>query len=353
MNNTIIGVGNSYRIYDSEVSTYDQLPPATYRVEFSPMSGYSLRKTEPLTSNGEKVYGTHEKRLEKIIRTYLDVERSLGVLLSGDKGMGKSLMVRLIAERAVQEGIPVILVDNNTPEIADFLDTLGEAVIVFDEFEKKFIKTNSRRGEDNEDGQAQFLSLFDGISTQKRMYVVTVNELSDLNSYFVNRPGRFHYHIRFDYPTDLEAYSYLKDSAPNASETEIKTTVEFASRAKINYDHLRAIAFELERGSTFEDALPDLNIKQMGDDRYRARIVFEDGLVLTDTLSINVFNPDSDEEIYITHPSHGSGFLHFEMRDADFYGSDIHIKHFKTPFEDKTKITEFTLTLMKQASYAY
>ena len=55
------------------------------------------------------------------------------------------------------------------------------------------------------------LTLFDGFSTGKKMFIVTCNSLYDLNDYLVNRPGRFLYHFRFDYPTAEEITQYLQD----------------------------------------------------------------------------------------------------------------------------------------------
>ena len=43
------------------------------------------------------------------------------------------------------------------------------------------------------------------------MYIVTCNELRGLNDYILNRPGRFHYHFRFEYPTATEIREYMED----------------------------------------------------------------------------------------------------------------------------------------------
>ena len=291
MNNassTIISQGNTYHIYSSTVQAHADLPVATYRVNFHPMAGYSLERSFDLTSGEEKVYGSHNTRIDRVLKTYGRLDRSLGVLLSGDKGMGKSLMVRLLSERVIAElNIPVIVVEHNTPGLPQFLDTLGEVMVIFDEFEKVFPK---REDDENVNSQNQFLGLFDGVSSTKRIYAITVNNLFDLSDYFVNRPGRFHYHIRFDYPSPEEVQEYLADKAPNTSKDNIDKAVSMSLKTNLNYDHLRALAFELEGGGDFDEIIGDLNIKRVDIAQYDVRVEFKDGFTLHGTQRLDLFS---------------------------------------------------------------
>ena len=45
----------------------------------------------------------------------------------------------------------------------------------------------------------------------------------------------------------------------------------------MNYDCLRAIAFELNRGATFSDAIADLNIMTTEEEEYKVYLFFENG----------------------------------------------------------------------------
>ena len=308
---TIVASGGSFRLYGNAVQTFDTLPVATYAIAFNSMSGYSLRETVPLSPGNERVYGNHLERVKRIMRGYEAVDRSWGVLLSGDKGMGKSLMIRLLAERARDElALPTILVQHATPGLASFLDELGECVVVFDEFEKVFPK------EGDEEAQNQFLSLFDGLSTTKRMYVLSVNHLHLVNDFMLNRPGRFHYHMRFEYPDVETVAQYLRDQVPDVDERQINEVVDFSRKYDINFDHLRAIAFELRLGETFSEVIGDLNIKRAdrrGGDVVQAHITWADGE--TDVISdgIDLFNLDARQSIRSW--DHDMS-LRFRMRDA-------------------------------------
>lgn len=303
--------GNTTRVYDSSVKTSKTLAVGTYRVMFDQMSGYSLERVSTMNADGERVYGTHSRRLDRIFATYDRFDRSLGVMLSGDKGMGKSLMLRMLAGRVQEKlGLPVIIVDANTPGIATFLDTLGESLVIFDEFEKTFPGGGGRES----DAQNQFLGLFDGISTVKRLYAVTTNDIGRTNNFLVNRPGRFHYHIRFDYPTAEQVREYLEDTLPEGDAEQIEAVVHFSRRTKINFDHLRAIAFELADGSTFKEVIDDLNIKRTSDTMYKVEVLLKDGTRLHEIDHADIFSAGGVTEWYTTN---GRRYFRFSVNAED------------------------------------
>lgn len=287
--NTIISTGTTYRLFGEAVQTHSKLPVQTYKVSFHPMQGYWLEKVEPLSTMGERMFGKHEERLERIVSSWNRSDRSLGVMLTGDKGMGKSLMVRLIAERmGNSEQLPVVIVDENSPGLANFLDQLQTCIVVFDEFEKVF--PPSDMDESHGSSQDQFLGLFDGMSTTKRMYLVTANAINKLSDFLVNRPGRFHYHLRFDYPSMEETKEYLIAKAPSASMEQVDAVAVFSRKVDLNFDHLRSIAFELEGGVDFADIIDDLNIKRMRNQaRYLMTITLKDGTKIKTNESLDLF----------------------------------------------------------------
>lgn len=281
--NSIIAQGTTYRIFDSSIETYDELPVGTYKVQFNPFQGFSLLRIDDLTAGTEKVYGNHDARVSRMSQAYGTLDRSLGILMSGDKGMGKSMSTRLIADKFRNDhNLPTVIVDESNDGLADFIDSLGECAVIFDEFEKKFGK-----GEQN-----AFLSLFDGLSTKKRVYVVTVNDMFALSDFIINRPGRFHYHIRFDYPTVAQTREYLRDQTINVTDEQIEQAVTFSQKVKLNYDHLRALAFELSLGGTFGEVINDLNIKNLGNSEYVATVTLSDGTILTETDCYDLFSSE-------------------------------------------------------------
>lgn len=276
----VVSTGNTFKIYDDSLKTFDKLPNQVYLVKFNQMTGFYLEKFSDIEVK-EKVYGVHQTKVDKVMNSFKTFERSLGVILSGAKSIGKSLCAKLLSERAVKEGYPLIIVNGYIPGIADYLNEIEqEVVVLFDEFDKTFFAGGNNRENSVNDPQTEMLSLFDGISQGKKLFIVTCNELRNLNNYLVNRPGRFHYHFRFDYPSSEEITEYLEDKIDEVYFKEIEKVISFSRKVDLNYDCLRAIAFELQSGISFEEAIQDLNIINLSMEIYNLTLVFQDGTKL-------------------------------------------------------------------------
>ena len=262
-----------YQVFDDSVQTFDRLPAATYRIGFDKMQGFFLMKDYDIVVN-EKVYGDHTRKSQKVINTFEKFDRNLGVLLSGNKGMGKSLVCKMICEGMMKKGYPVIVVSSYIPGIADYLHKIDcEAVIFLDEFDKLFHQNVEDYDNDSNRPQDEMLSLFDGSDVNKKMFLVTCNKISDISEYFLNRPGRFHYHFRFLYPRTEEIEEYLNDNVKEQYHNEIINVVAFAQKVRLNYDCLRSIAFELNQGEKFVNFIDDMNIINLGNEVYDIEVV--------------------------------------------------------------------------------
>ena len=251
----IVESGKRYRIFNNAITTYDQLPPKTYRVDYDPETRiFSLLEAHDFEIPETKIYGQHLDKVKKGLNSMDKMNRNLGVILSGDKGIGKSLFSKCLGLKARKKGIPVILVNEYHEGIANFLEEIEQTVmILFDEYDKTF-------DEKKHNCQAEMLSLFDGVSAGKKLFVITCNEIQSLSQYLINRPGRFHYHFRFLYPTADEIRAYMEDKLDKQYYDEIENVIAFSVRMNLNYDCLRSIAFELNNGLKFQQAINDLNI---------------------------------------------------------------------------------------------
>lgn len=251
----IVESGKRYRIFNNAITTYDQLPPKTYRVDYDLETRiFSLLEAHDFEIPETKIYGQHLDKVKKVLNSMDKMNRNLGVILSGDKGIGKSLFSKCLGLKARKKGIPVILVNEYHEGIANFLEEIEQTVmILFDEYDKTF-------DEKKHNCQAEMLSLFDGVSAGKKLFVITCNEIQSLSQYLINRPGRFHYHFRFLYPTADEIRDYMEDKLDKQYYDEIENVIAFSVRMNLNYDCLRSIAFELNNGLKFQEAINDLNI---------------------------------------------------------------------------------------------
>lgn len=289
MSMNVVHSGNTFQIYGDSLKTYEQLPAGTYEVGFSKFSGFFLTAHNDLTVNEDKVYGCTEQKVQKVLHSFSKVDRNFGVILSGRKGIGKSLFARILAVHARQLEIPLILVNEYVPGIANFLSSIEQEVIVlFDEFEKTFTSDGKSTP------QEELLPLFDGLDGGKKLFVITCNEINKLNSYLLNRPGRFHYHFILTNPNPDEIREYMTDKLGEQYHHLIKKVVSFSAHADLTYDILRAIAFELNNGYSFEETLADLNISKESTPRFDVFAEFADGSKST---SSDERNQTADKEI--------------------------------------------------------
>lgn len=308
----VVHSGDTFQVYGDALKTYDKLPVGTYEVGFSKFSGFFLTSHNDLTINEAKIYGCSEKKVQKVLHSFSMVDRNFGVILSGRKGIGKSLFARLLSVQGKEYGIPLILVTAYYPGIANFLSSIEQEVIVlFDEFEKTFAD------KDGVSPQEEMLPLFDGLDGGKKLFVVTCNEVSKLNTYLLNRPGRFHYHLMLTNPNPDEIREYLEDKLEEQYHHLIKKVVGFAANTNITYDILRAIAFELNNGYSFEETLADLNISKEETPRYDMIAEFADGSRWhCDNESVDMYTSDT-RYYWFCEPKTGSKLIRLSFEPTD------------------------------------
>lgn len=275
----IVHSGNIFQVYDDDLKAYDELPVGVYTLHCSQQMGWYMKSRDELEVKEKKIYGNHQIKVEKVLHTYDEFNRNLGIILSGNKGIGKSLFTRLLAIEANKKGLPVLMIEKYIPGLAGYIQNIDQEIMVmFDEYDKTFGDVNAPDGA--ADPQTELLSVFDGTSTGKKLFVITCNETNKISSYLVNRPGRFHYHFRFENPDSSEVKEYLQDNITDKDNWQyIDAIVAFASRVGLNYDCLRSIAFEINHGESFEDAIKDLNIVNAETPRYQISIVYKDGTI--------------------------------------------------------------------------
>lgn len=315
----VISSGNTYEIFDDTLKTYEKLPTQSYVVRFSKFKGFYLEKYVDIEIKEDKIYGVHTEKANKVLNVFDKFNRNLGVILSGDKGIGKSLFAKLLSVEALKKDIPLIVVDKFIPGIASYIESIDqEVMILFDEFDKTFGEVSAGDGEASP--QTNLLSLFDGVSGGKKLFVITCNELDKLNNYLINRPGRFHYHFRFDYPTSAEITEYLMDKLNEEYYGEIEGIIAFSRKVNLNYDCLRAIAFEVNAGISFKDAISDLNIVNLNCyTRYNVALHYKNGLTAQyKGCCLDMFG-DYIENLWLEDKA-GNSFVRVEfcVSDAEF-----------------------------------
>lgn len=247
----LIRTNNSYKVYEDDMETMDLLPSLYFSLGYDPNVGFFLKETNPLELGVPKLYGDSEAKTDNLLNKFKLINRNLGVMLSGKKGAGKSLFVRLLCNKAVAANIPVIFIKRFYSGIANFLEKIDQGVlVVFDEFDKVFHSFQQ---------QNTLLTLLDGVSAGKKLFVITCNDTNRMSEFLLDRPGRIHYHFKFDNPSVEEVTLYLKDNVLPEYQSEVETVLRNHIAYSFSYDVLRAIVFELNNGLKFTELLDDLN----------------------------------------------------------------------------------------------
>ena len=136
----VVNLGSTLRIFSDELTVEDRIPAGTYDVNFDPMGGYSL-SVRPNFKTTEKVYGNHLQMVDRMLDRYNKIDGNFGTILGGRKGTGKSMTARVVSEKLLEQGIPTILVTENTPGLPRFLQSIEQPVLILiDEFEKFSIR---------------------------------------------------------------------------------------------------------------------------------------------------------------------------------------------------------------------
>lgn len=250
--------GSTVRLIEyTEGALTETLAPAIYSLRYNQMSGFYLKKLYD-AFDIPKLYGKVIKRTEKIMNTYATRTSNTGVLLSGDKGTGKSLQSMALSNACVNNGQPVIMI-NEAYYGADFeelMNAIPNAVLIFDEFGKVYKKDS-----DNNDPQEKLLTFFDGQSSQKRLMIFTENSTGIINSFMINRPGRIYYHYKYAKLESDVIQEYLEEKGvPAESITYIQN---FAGAVhEFSFDSLKAITEEVLRypDESADDLISELNI---------------------------------------------------------------------------------------------
>lgn len=244
---------------DANIEVHRSLPVGNYNVKHNPLTGYYLESIDPFPSVG-KIYGNSVKWAERILNTFDDRPNTTGVLLSGEKGSGKTLLAKTISQLGAARGMATLTI--NQPlcgeDFNKFIQVIDvPAIVIFDEFEKVY----------NEEDQQSLLTLFDGMYPTKKLFVMTCNDKYRIDSHMRNRPGRIYYSIDF---TGLDAdfvREYCEDNLKNKEHIDsvCRTSVLFS---QFNFDMLKALVEEMNRyGEPAQDAMFMLNAKPQNSDQ--------------------------------------------------------------------------------------
>lgn len=168
---------------------YDLVNGKVYNLKWDRYNGVSYFEEDGSLSLPAKVCTTKSDNIFiKRVNTYFQKTSKLstGVMLSGIKGTGKTVMAKVIAKNS---NLPIIIVDEDYPtgRINDFFRKFETPVtIIFDEVDKHWDTEN-------------LLGWLDGVQTNaKKLVLFTCNNEDRVNDYLKDRCSRVRYIRHFE-----------------------------------------------------------------------------------------------------------------------------------------------------------
>jgi hypothetical protein len=279
MQNIIIVDGAKHRVVSgNEMYVLQYLPRGVFELQFSKEEGYYLTRIDDNFEIPRKLYGPVETISKRVMDAFEISEKNLGVLFSGPKGLGKTITVKFICNKALESDYPVILIKENLGNITSFIEEIKQpCVIVIDEFEKLYHK------EDQYDAASQesILGMFDPIMESRKLFMLTCNNIHNMFDYLLDRPGRIHYHFRSRSLSIRDIRDYCEDNLSEKDDEMIKEICNYSIKVRdFSYDMLHSIIFEINNfGGALYDIVDILNLGNSDEVKYDWNVYFASGLI--------------------------------------------------------------------------
>lgn len=293
--------GSSYRVATEEsLDIHKQLPPGNFIVkqdQFGNLYLEHIDSFQPLS----RYYGDTLRNTDRILRTFTDREASTGVMLTGEKGSGKTLLAKNLCIEGAKQGMPTIVINNSWH--GDTFNKLIQdidqpCIILFDEFEKVY---------DSQE-QESILTLLDGVFPSKKLFVLTCNDKWRIDRHMRNRPGRIFYMLDFKGLTAEFITEYCNENL--IEKKYIAQICKIAALfSEFNFDMLKALVEDMNRyNESPQEAMELLNAKpeydgENSNSKFKIDLVVDSKPVKEDNLYDKTWkvNPLSHRPIHIEY----------------------------------------------------
>lgn len=236
--------------------SYDLINGKVYDLLYDRFEDKSYLKENGELNMPKKLYKLEDddKFINRIL-TYFNSENSsktTGVLLSGTKGTGKTMLSKRVA---LESNLPIIVVSTKYPMncLNKFFKSFTvPIVIIFDEIEKNEPFWNTR----------DLLGFLDGVeSTAKKLILMTCNDTCNIDKNLFDRCSRIRYYK--EYKADSNSV-FIRSIAEDKGVKNIDEVVDFImKRIQVkSFDNISALLDEVNlfEDTPLEELAKDMNI---------------------------------------------------------------------------------------------
>lgn len=245
--------------YSTEGLDYNLEPNRVYTLKLDSYTDQITLHTSIDLVLPEKVYTTkeHDKFIKKALNYYnKTTEGVTGIMLSGLKGSGKTVMMKQIA---MKSNLPIIMLDKSFRSWAfkDLFKRLKNinCCFIFDEVDKLG---------DNYDS-THLLQVLDGAATSgKHMMIFTCNDSNKLDDCLIDRCSRIRYWKEFDELSEQMITIVLKENLKDPKKATETAAFIQKNFDVISFDNILSFVEEINTypEDKLEDLFEDMNLSQ-------------------------------------------------------------------------------------------
>lgn len=234
---------------------YDLIPGKVYSLSKDTYADDLYLKEDKDFEFPEKYYlNENDSRfINKTVRTFNNTTKlTTGILLSGLKGSGKTLMAKKIA---ITSNLPIIVVGQNisASEIEPFFAKINTNVcVIFDEIDKYW-------------STRYLLGFLDGVKPScKKLVLCTCNDEEEIDEYLNDRCSRIRYKKSFNCLTKDIIEGIMNDMLPNKEKAKSATEFIYNAIKVVSYDNVVMFAEEVKNNpdESYDTILADMNIEK-------------------------------------------------------------------------------------------
>ena len=258
----VLKIGDTYKIVKEDVSIKKSLPAQKYVVTKSSNGDMCLKSLpkEKLGIVPEAYPYDYMNNVLTMVELFDTGNKSMGVVIDGDKQNGKTLSSKLLSMYAIDHNYPVIVVDRFFPEIATYINSIEEdIVVIFEDYQETYALGAKCGFVTAADQQYMMSDLLKADNPYKKMIVINANRRHIQDNDIICVSELFPCVCSVTYPDMYEIKKFVTTFLKKKYHDKIEKLLSFAFLHNISFGVLESLVNILNKGFDLEVASGILN----------------------------------------------------------------------------------------------